>query len=86
MGRADSGRKMKTTGEAGTLPARLLLQTPLTMFKIFKKLFHRGGDSPVAVAPRVPKVVAAAPAATGFRNPEAAPGVEVASLLPACHS
>jgi predicted regulator of Ras-like GTPase activity (Roadblock/LC7/MglB family) len=52
----------------------------LTMFKIFKKLFSKGGDNPVAAAPRVPRVVAAAPVATGFRNPEAAPGVEVASL------
>src|SRR5688572_26764036 len=52
------------------------------MFNLLKKLFHRGGAQPVAVtATRVPKVVTAAtPVATGFRNPEAAPGVEVASL------
>jgi predicted regulator of Ras-like GTPase activity (Roadblock/LC7/MglB family) len=80
MSRADSVRKTKHAAEAGTLAARLLLQTPLTMFKIFKKLFNKGGDNPVAVAPRVPRAVAAAPVATGFRNPEAAPGVEVASL------
>lgn len=56
------------------------------MLKLFKKLFNRGGEAPVAptpVAAAVPRpraVPVATPVATVARQPEAAPGVEVASL------
>src|SRR5262245_56370403 len=61
------------------------LQTPLKMLKLFKKLFNRGEEAPaaapVAAVPR-PKAVPVAPTAAApvARQPEAAPGVEVASL------
>lgn len=56
------------------------------MLKLFKKLFNRGGAAPVAptpvaaAAPRPRAVPVATPVATVARQPEAAPGVEVASL------
>ena len=59
------------------------------MFQIIKKLFNRGGNAPggvtpTAVAPRARPVAVAAgvpkPAASSVLRPEAAPGVEVASL------
>lgn len=48
------------------------------MFKLIKKLFNRGAATPAVVTPRVRQATAAAPSTV--RQPEAAPGVEVASL------
>ena len=56
------------------------LQTRSTMLKLLKKLFQRDAAAPAAAAPRIRNATAAAKPSTAQRQPEAAPGVEVASL------